>query len=53
MTGHIHSGLGDAVHTALLVLIILAVWRALATALLVADVPVLNRVGKGLAWIVA
>ncbi len=52
MDGHFHSGLPDALHTALLVLIILAIWRLTALLLLSSSSGPLQKVGKALAWII-
>lgn len=52
MDGHIHSGIADAIHTALLVLLIFAGWRTLVLLLISSDYGPLRKIGKGLAWIV-
>ena len=51
MDGHIHSGFAHAVHFAITLVIVLTVLR-LATLLLVAsDIPLLQKAGGGMAWI--
>ena len=47
-----HSGVAHAVHFALTLIIVLAVLRLLVIWMVNSDVPLLNKPGKALAWII-
>jgi hypothetical protein len=52
MEGHIHIGVADALPFAFKLIIVLAVLRLMVILAVNSSIPLLNKPGKALAWIV-